>query len=89
MSLPPVRPPRTPGHGQRDVLLQRFSDAGLVPVLSTNGSTPDADIQIVKTLLGDGGQHGEVIAAYLTNRGQSRLDAAAREARTAALKAEA
>lgn len=74
-----VRPPRTDGHRQRDALLQHFYDAGLQPIVSTNGSIPNADIQIVKALLpakdgtGGDGQYGEVIEAYLTDRGAQRL----------------
>lgn len=62
------RPPRTDGHAQRDALITRFVDAGLVPILSTNASTPEADIQIVK-----GPQPGEVLEAWLTQRGETRL----------------
>lgn len=66
---PVTRPPRTEGHRQRDTLLADFAAAGLSPVLSTNGSIPEADIQIVK-----GPQHGEVIEAWLTSKGKQRLN---------------
>lgn len=62
------RPARTEGHAQRDALIAQFTAAGLVPILSTNGSNPEADIQIVK-----GPQPGEVIEAWLTARGERRL----------------
>ena len=65
------RPPRTPGHAQRDALIQQFAAAGLVPSISTNGSNIEADIQQVK-----GPQTGDVSEAWVTARGQSRLDAA-------------
>lgn len=63
-----VRPPRTNAHRERDALLQRFHDAGLVAVVSTNGSAPEADIQIVK-----GVQPGDVPEVWLTERGRARL----------------
>lgn len=67
------RPPRTDAHRERDVLLQQFADAGLVPVVSTNGGVPEADIQVVK-----GAQPGDVSEARLTDRGLTRLLEAAR-----------
>jgi len=67
-SKPVSRPPRTAGHAQGDALIRQFADAGLVPVLSVNGSTPDADIQVVK-----GAQAGEVIEAWLTKHGSERV----------------
>lgn len=66
-----TRPPRTDGHRQRDALVQQFADAGLVPAISTNGSNPHGDIQQVK-----GPQPGDVIEAWITARGQARLDEA-------------
>lgn len=68
---PVTRPPRTDGHRQRDTLLADFAAAGLAPVLSTNGSITDADIQIVK-----GPQPGEVLEAWLTPKGTQRLNEA-------------
>jgi hypothetical protein len=62
------RPPRTAAHATRDALLVQFRDAGLVPVVSTNGSVPDADVQVVK-----GTKPGEVTECWLTTRGQGRL----------------
>jgi hypothetical protein len=72
MSRPLVieRPPRTAGHAQRDAAIKRFADAGLVPVLSTNGGNPEADIQIVK-----GPKAGEVLEAWITAKGEARLPA--------------
>ena len=64
-----VRPPRTAGHAQRDALIQQFAAAGLVPSISTNGGIPDADIQQVK-----GPQPGDVIEAWITARGEARLN---------------
>lgn len=62
-----ARPPRTHAHRERDALLQRFHDAGLTAIVSTNGSYPDADIQIAK-----GPIHGDIIV-WLTRRGERRL----------------
>lgn len=76
------RPARTKGHRQRDACLQRFRDAGLVAVVSTNGSDPEADIQIVK-----GPQPGDVLEAWVTARGEARLPKAiVTEAPTSRLK---
>ena len=63
-----ARPPRTAGHASRDAAIAQFAAAGLVPVLSTNGSNPEADIQIVK-----GAQPGEVLESWITPRGLGRL----------------
>ena len=63
-----TRPPRTAAHVERDRLIAQFKDAGLVPVLSTNGGIPDADIQIVK-----GPKPGEVLEVWVTARGDDRL----------------
>jgi len=63
-----TRPPRTAAHAERDRLIAQFKDAGLVPVLSTNGGIPDADIQIVK-----GPKPGEVLEVWVTARGEARL----------------
>ena len=68
-----LKPPRTDGHQQRDALIQQFADAGLTPIVSTNGSTPEADIQVTKALLDEGGKHGEVLEARMTERGRLRL----------------
>ena len=62
------KPPRTDAHRQRDELIAQFRDAGLVPVVSTNGGIPDADIQVVK-----GTKPGEAIECWLTERGKLRL----------------
>jgi hypothetical protein len=69
-----ARPPRTSGHAQRDALIARFAAAGLVPVLSTNGSVPDADIQVSYDKTTRPG--GDVVRADLTQHGQQRWDAA-------------
>ena len=63
-----ARPPRTAGHASRDAAIAQFAAAGLVPVLSTNGSNPEADIQIVK-----GEKPGEVLESWITPRGLGRL----------------
>ena len=63
-----TRPDRTAAHATRDALLAQFRDVGLVPVISTNGGIPDADIQVVK-----GTKPGEVVDCWLTERGKSRL----------------
>ena len=63
-----ARPDRTAAHATRDDLLRQFRDVGLVPVVSTNGSIPDADVQVVK-----GTKPGEVVDCWLTLRGQDRL----------------
>lgn len=64
-----ARPPRTNAHRERDALLQRFHDAGLTATVSTNGSNPEADIQIVK-----GEQPGDVPNVWLTDKGRARLE---------------
>ena len=73
MSAPIIRPTRTEAHAERDRLIRQFADVGLQPVISTNGSIPDADIQQAKAILRDGGKHGEVVECWLTERGQARL----------------
>ncbi len=40
-----------------------------MPIISTNGGIPYADIQVVK-----GEQPGEVLEAWLTRRGEARLN---------------
>ena len=63
-----TRPPRTAAHAMLQTLIAQFKDAGLVPVISTNGGIPEADIQVVK-----GAKPGEVIEAWMTNNGLDRL----------------
>lgn len=63
-----TRPVRTEAHAKRDTYLQQFADLGLTPVVSANGSIPDADIQIVK-----GAQPGEVLDCWVTDKGRARL----------------
>jgi len=63
-----VRPPRTAAHVTLQTLIAQFKDAGLVPVISTNGGVPDADIQIVK-----GPQPGDVTECWITAHGNIRL----------------
>ena len=75
MKQPAQRPPRTDAHRERDALLQRFAALGLQPVVSTNGSIPDADIQIVK-----GAKPGDVPQCWLTLRGGLRLNNAEADA---------
>lgn len=85
------RPPRTDAHRQRDELIAQFAAVGLTPVVSTNGGVPEADIQVAKALLTEGGKHGELIEARLTDRGRQRLaDAlvAQRDAQNAAVDAQ-
>ncbi len=67
------RPPRTDAHRRRDELAAQFTALGLTPVISTNGGIPHADIQVVKTLLSEGGKHGEVTDCWLTDLGTRRL----------------
>lgn len=71
-----TRPPRTPAHAERDALLLQFAARGLQPVISVNGSIPEADIQVTKALLDEGGKYGEVLDARLTLAGAKRLIAA-------------
>lgn len=63
-----VRPPRTEAHRQRDTYLQQFADRGLVPILSTNGGEPDADIEIIK-----GDKPGDVRECWVKPWGERRL----------------
>ena len=65
------RPPRTAGHAQLQTLVKQFADAGLTPVVSTNGSIPGADIQVAK-----GPKPGEVVEARLTTKGSRRIEVA-------------
>jgi hypothetical protein len=67
----PARPPRTDAHRQRDAYLQQFAALGLTPILSTNGSNPEADIQVVK-----GEKPGDVPECWITAKGQARLERA-------------
>jgi hypothetical protein len=72
MSKPqPVRPPRTAAHAERDRLTRLFHDAGLVPVLSTNGGEPNSDIELVL-----GTKPGELREAWVKPAGVARYRAA-------------
>lgn len=66
-----TRPARTDAHRQRDTYLQQFADLGLVPVLSTNGGEPDADIEVIK-----GDKPGDVRDCWIKPNGLARLRAA-------------
>jgi hypothetical protein len=68
-----VRPPRTAAHAERDRLVRLFADAGLVPVMSTNGGEPSADIELVL-----GTKPGELRAVWVKPMGERRLQAASR-----------
>ena len=68
-----TRPPRTAAHATLQALLAQFRDAGLVPVVSTNGGIPEADIQVVK-----GAKPGEVLDVWSTDRGRARFKAICR-----------
>jgi len=63
-----TRPPRTDAHQLLAAFVARFKEAGLIPVISTNGGVPDADIQIVK-----GPQPGDVTECWITAHGNIRL----------------
>ncbi len=65
------RPPRFPAHSRRDVLLAQFHAAGIIPIVSTNGGIPEADIQVVK-----GAKPGEVVECWVTAHGTRRIAAA-------------
>lgn len=70
------RPPRTDAHRQRDAYLQQFADLGLVPILSTNGSHPNADIQFVKVPADEAHSHADLfggVECWITERGAARL----------------
>lgn len=73
MTAPRTRPARTKAHAERDALLQQFADAGLQPIISTNGSIPHADIELTMASLKEGGQYGEMQNAAITERGAARL----------------
>lgn len=68
-----TRPPRTAAHAERDRLIAEFVAAGLTPTVSTNGSMPDADIQVGRRQLTESGRHGELDGAWLTSLGARRL----------------
>lgn len=82
-----TRPPRTAAHADRDALIAQFAAAGLTPSLSTNGSIPDADIQVGRRPLADSGVHGELDGAWITAKGQARLIHARAAAQNAAFDA--
>ena len=56
--------------------IERFHALGIVPVVSTNGGIPHADIQIAK-IPADEAKAGDVtfIDAWVTERGEARLRA--------------
>jgi len=60
----------------REALLAPFHDAGLTPVLATNGSIPDADVQVVRVPanLRVQGEANVILDAWITEKGQRRLD---------------
>ena len=64
----PSRPPRTAAHAKRDELTALFAAHGLVAVVSTNGSIPGADIELIL-----GVQPGELRDAWLKPAGADRL----------------
>lgn len=69
-----IRPPRTPAHAVLQTYLGQFRDAGLIPVVSTNGGIPTADIEVTK-----GAKPGDVTAAVITETGTQRLAKAAQD----------
>ena len=65
-----------PADPRLSVLLERFTAKGLHAVVSTNGSIPDADIEMTRPPVEQsGGSHQtwKATAIVLTSRGQSRL----------------
>lgn len=67
-----MKPTRTPAHAQLAELLSQFRDAGVTPIVSTNGGELGADIQIAK-----GPAAGDVADVWITDAGWARLRAAA------------
>lgn len=70
------RPPRTDAHRLRDTYLQQFADLGLQPILSVNGSNPEADIQLVKVPADEAHSKDELHGlseCWITDKGQARL----------------
>lgn len=59
-----------------DTALQRFHDAGLTPMLSTNGSIPDADVQVVRVPADQrkAGEPNVILDVWVTDKGEARLD---------------
>ena len=72
---------RPAAHVDRDRYLALFHSAGLVPVVSTNGGIPDADIQLAKVPGNEAHSKAELegaIECWVTERGQARLEEAAK-----------
>ncbi|HMF58847.1 MAG TPA: hypothetical protein VK595_00665 [Vicinamibacterales bacterium] len=63
-----TKPDRGPKLAELTALLARFAEAGLQPVLSTNGGIPEADIQVAKET-----GHSLILGVWLTAKGQARL----------------
>jgi hypothetical protein len=55
--------------------LTRFHDAGLTPVLSTNGAIPDADVQVVRVPADQRtqGEPNAILDVWVTEKGEARL----------------
>lgn len=67
-----------PDRADLHAALDRFYAAGLTPVLSLNGSIPDADIEVTRTPLAQG-QARAILDVQVTERGQARLAAVGHE----------
>lgn len=55
--------------------LDRFYDAGLVPILSLNGGIPSADIEVTRGPRVQGEASGAILEVRITSAGQARLQA--------------
>jgi len=63
-----------------DAALAQFHAVGLVPVLSTNGGIPEADVQVVRVPANQRvkGEANVILDVWITEKGQARLDAVSR-----------
>ena len=63
-----TKPDQGPKRVDLDAFLARFAEAGLQPVISTNGGIPEADIHVAK-VTGD----PRILDVWLTASGLARL----------------
>lgn len=67
-----------PDRADLHAALDRFYAAGLTPVLSLNGSIPEADVEVTRYPRVQG-QASSILDVQVTERGQARLDAVGHE----------
>lgn len=71
-----ARPDRGPKRAELDTLIGRFAAAGLQPVVSTNGSIPNADIQVAQVPAKEAGgpDRWKIEDVWITAHGRTRLN---------------